>query len=140
MPHARPQNLASAGGGRWPNAGDRFRSEQWGDMEVGFTTVPAPLDCTELYRAGGLPGGLCMCPHYGYVFTGSVRAAYPGTDIPEETASAGEVYFFPAGHILYYDEPTTALELNPAFALQQCMDAMRRGAAILYPERDEATA
>jgi hypothetical protein len=36
------------------------------------------------------------------------------------------VYFFPAGHILIYPEPTKALELNPAFALQQCMDAMQR--------------
>jgi ABC-type cobalamin transport system ATPase subunit len=36
------------------------------------------------------------------------------------------VYFFPAGHVLIYPEPTRALELNPAFALQQCMDAMVR--------------
>jgi hypothetical protein len=36
------------------------------------------------------------------------------------------VYFFPAGHVLIYPEPTTALELNPAFALQQCMDAIMR--------------
>ena len=112
MPHAKPGELPSGGGGRWPAAGDNFRSVQWGDMEVGYTTT-GPLDCTELYQAGGLPGGVCCCPHYGYIFAGSIRATYPNTDQPDEVATAGEVYFFPAGHVLIYPEPTTALELNP---------------------------
>ncbi|HTR71821.1 MAG TPA: hypothetical protein VMH41_16530 [Mycobacteriales bacterium] len=97
-------------------------------MEVGFTTVDAPLDCTELYRAGGMPGGVCPCPHYGYIFEGALRATYPGTGDPDEVATSGEVYFFPAGHVLIYEAPTKALELNPAYALGQCMDAMQRAA------------
>ncbi len=102
-------------------------------MEVGFTTVDAPLDCTQLYQQGGMPGGICQCPHYGYIFTGSMRASYPNTGKPDETATAGEAYFFPAGHILFYDEPTTALEINPAYALQQCMDAMERTITAAQP-------
>lgn len=128
MPHARPDELPSGGGGRWPAAGDGFRSVQWGDMEVGYTATQHPLDCTELYRVGGFPGGVCVCPHYGYIFEGSIRATYPNTDWPDEVAVAGEAYFFPAGHVLIYSEPTKALELNPAFALQQCMDAMMKAA------------
>ena len=31
-------------------------------------------------------------------------------------------YFFPAGHVLSYEEETEALELNPAAALQTLMD------------------
>ncbi|WP_405183291.1 hypothetical protein [Nocardia sp. NBC_01377] len=106
-------------------------------MEVGFTTVEAPLDCTELYRVGGMPGGVCTCPHYGYIFTGSIRAVYPNTGIPDETATAGEAYFFPAGHVLIYDEPTTALELNPAAALKTCMDVMERIIAASIPTQAE---
>ena len=128
MPHANPTDLPSAGGGRWPAAGDRFRSVKWGDMEVGFTQTEGALDCTELYRVGGLPGGVCTCPHYGYVVDGSITAVYPNTDWPDEEAVAGEVYFFPAGHILKYSGPTKHIEFNPAFALQQCMDAMQRTA------------
>jgi hypothetical protein len=128
MPHAKLENLPAGGGGRWPSAGAGFRSVQWGDLEVGFTTVEAPLDCTELYRLGGMPGGVCPCPHYGYVFAGSIRATYPDTEMPDETASAGEAYFFPAGHILIYEEATTAFEVNPAFALHQCMEAIERAA------------
>lgn len=122
MPHSRPEDLPNAGGGRWPATMDHFRSVHWGDLEVGLTTVPQASDVTELYRAGGFPGKVCICPHYGYIFEGSIRAVYPDTDIPDETAVAGEAYFFPAGHILIYPEPTRALELNPASALQWCMD------------------
>lgn len=130
MPHARPEELPAGGGGRWAFAGEAFRSVQWGDMEIGFTTVEAPLDCTESYKLGGMPGGVCQCPHYGYVFKGSITAMYPGSEMPEETAVAGEAYFFPAGHVLRYDEPAQCLELNPAFALAQCMDAQARVAAM----------
>ena len=124
MPHARPEDLPAGGDGRWPFAGDSFRTVQWGDMEVGLTTVDAPLDCTESYKIGGMAGGVCPCPHYGYIFSGTIRAVYPDSDAPDEVATAGEAYFFPAGHVLVYEAPTKALEINPAFALGQCMDAM----------------
>jgi hypothetical protein len=92
-------------------------------MEVGFTVAPK-VDCAPLYH--GLPGAVCQCPHYGYVFKGVLRASYPGTDRPDEVARAGEVYFIPAGHTLAYDEDSEVLELNPAFALQQLMDHIDR--------------
>jgi hypothetical protein len=117
MPVSKPSELPENGGGRWPHTG--FRSVQWGDMEVGYTVAP-PVDCTPGYQ--GLPGGVCQCPHYGYVFTGRMRAVYPGTDRPDEIAEAGDVYFFPAGHSLIYDEPSEVLELNPAAALQALMN------------------
>jgi hypothetical protein len=124
MPHSRPEDLPN-GNLRWPAIGDSgFRSVQWGDMEVGYTTVHQPLDCTEQYKWGGLPGGVCPCPHYGYLFEGRMRAQYPGSDWPEEVVEGGEAFFIPSGHVLIYDEPTKVLELNPAHALQMCMDAI----------------
>ncbi|AWK71122.1 hypothetical protein CBI38_05575 [Rhodococcus oxybenzonivorans] len=126
MPHANPTDLPNGGGGRWPAALNHFRSVQWGDLEVGYTTTAGPRDCTEMYRAGGLPGGVCMCPHYGYVLAGAITACYPNTGWEDEVVTVGEVYFFPAGHILKYTEPTTHLEFNPAYALQQLMDAIQR--------------
>ncbi len=140
MPHARPDELPAGGGGRWPFAGDMFRTVQWGDMEVGLTTVDAPLDCTESYKLGGMAGGVCPCPHYGYIFSGTIRAVYPDTDEPDDVATAGEAYFFPAGHVLIYEEPTKALEINPAFALSQCMDAMKRSADIMIAQYMESAA
>jgi hypothetical protein len=89
-------------------------------MEVGLTTVPEPADVGPMYT--GLPGGVCPCPHYGYVFRGRVRCVYPGSDLADEVASEGDVYFFRSGHHLVYEEPSEILELNPAAALQQVMD------------------
>jgi hypothetical protein len=134
MPHARLEDLPAGGGGRWPLSGAGFRSEQWGDLEVGLTNTAGPTDCTEIYQLGGMPGGVCVCPHYGYVFSGTIRATYPNTGQPDETATAGEAYFFPAGHILIYEEATRALEFNPAYALQQCMDRIERAAGRLREE------
>ncbi|GIX30606.1 MAG: hypothetical protein KatS3mg124_1078 [Porticoccaceae bacterium] len=128
MPHKRLEDLAD-GAERWPTVGGGgFRSEQWGDMEVGYTVVRHPLDCTELYRLGGLPGGVCPCPHYGFLFEGRMRARYPGSDWPDEVIEAGEAFFIPAGHVLLYEAPSRVFELNPAHALQSCMAAMERAA------------
>lgn len=126
MPHAKLDDLPN-GVERWPAIGDTgFKTIHWGDMEVGLTTVHEPLDCTDMYKFGGLPGGVCPCPHYGYVFHGKLRAIYPGSDWPDEVIEAGEAYFIPAGHVLKYEEPTRIMELNPASALQSCMDAMQK--------------
>lgn len=119
MPVSKLADLPVGGGGRWPLCGSGFRSAQWGDMEIGYTTTGVG-DHTALYQ--GLPGGVCPVPHYGYVFSGRIRCRYPGSDRPDEVASAGEAYFFPAGHVLIYEEETEALELNPAAALQTLMD------------------
>ncbi|MGV0787960.1 hypothetical protein ABQF33_13685 [Mycolicibacterium sp. XJ2] len=119
MPVSRLADLPVGGGGRWPLCGSGFRSAQWGDMEVGFTTT-GPGDHTALYQ--GLPGGVCPCPHYGYVFKGRIRCRFPGTDLADEVATAGDAYFFPSGHVLIYEEDTEAFELNPAAALQTLMD------------------
>ncbi|MGV0044938.1 hypothetical protein ACRU13_09285 [Mycobacterium colombiense] len=124
MPHSKPENLPAGGGGRWPAAAESFRSVQWGDMEVGFTTVGEPMDCTDIYAH--MPGGVCPCPHYGYLIRGRLRCTFPGTDLADEVAGAGELYFFPPGHVLIYEEPTTALEFNPAAALQQLMEGVQR--------------
>ena len=123
MPVSKPEDLPAGGGGRWPNAASGFRSVRWGDLEVGFTTA-GPLDCTPV--CAGLPGDVCPCPHWGYVFTGRFRATYPGTDKPEEVAEAGDAYYFEAGHVLIYDEPSEVLEINPPAELAVMMDHIER--------------
>ncbi len=126
MPVSKLQDLALGGGGRWPICGQGgFRSEQWGDLEIGYT-VTGPGDHTNVYK--GLPGGVCQCPHYGYVFTGILRCVYPDSNWPDEVARAGDAYFFRAGHILKYEADTEALELNPAYALQVLMDQVEANA------------
>jgi len=52
---------------------------------------------------------------------GRLRVTYPGCDWPDEVAATGDVFFFPAGHTLAYEEDSEVLELNPASALQALM-------------------
>jgi hypothetical protein len=137
MPHSKLEDLPN-GGDRWPAIGrDGFKTVKWGDMEVGYTTLHEPLDCTESYKFGGLPGGVCPCPHYGFLFEGRIRAIYPDSDWPDEVIEAGEAYFIPAGHVLVYEEPKTrCFEINPAHALEVCLTAMEK--AVIKAQDSEA--
>jgi hypothetical protein len=138
MPHCKPEDLPN-GVERWPAIGtEGFKSVHWGDMEVGYTTVHEPLDCTEQYKFGGLPGGVCPCPHYGYMFEGRLRVQYPGSDWPDEVIEAGEAFFVPSGHVLIYETACKVLELNPAHALQSCMDAINKAIIKMTPPNDAA--
>lgn len=126
MPTMKLRDIPSAGV-RWKNIpGDFYRTTQLGDMEVGFTSLPFPIDCSQTYKEGGVAGGVCGCPHYGYVIKGKIRCVYPGTQMQDDVAQEGEVYYFPAGHVLIYEEPTDAVEFNPAAALQDLMKGMDR--------------
>ena len=116
--------LPEAGGGRWPMSGTAFRSVHWGDLEVGLTTLSEPANISGMYD--GLPGGVCPCPHYGYVFSGRVRCVYPDSELADEVAETGDVYFFQSGHYLIYEEPSQVLEFNPAAALARVMDVLER--------------
>ncbi len=128
MPVSKPQDLPRGGGDRWPLCGAGFRSVQWGDLEVGYTDTGAG-DHTLLYR--GLPGDVCPCPHYGYMFSGRLRCRYPGSDWPDEVAEKGDAYFFRAGHVLIYEEPSEVVEFNPASVLQYMMDHIEKAASRL---------
>ena len=99
-----------------------FLSTEWGGMAVGFTTVPMAVDCAPLYA--DMPGGVCNCPHWGYIFEGALTAHYPNGEHEDDTARAGDVYYFPPGHVLQYLEPTKALEFNPPAELEVLIEAV----------------
>jgi len=107
-----------------PESPGEYRSVVWGGMQIGLATVPVAIDCSVLYE--DLPGAVCPCPHWGYVLEGAVTARYPGGEHADETARAGEVYYFPAGHVLAYEEPTKCLEMNPPEELETVMKAVYR--------------
>jgi hypothetical protein len=133
MPVSKPDQLPP-GGERWPSAAGGFRAAQWGDLVVAYTNTQ-PQDCSRVYR--GLPGDVCPCPHYGYIFEGRLRCVYRGSDWPDEVAETGDVYFFQPGHVLVYEEPSKILEFNPAGALHLLMDHIEKLASggALTPER-----
>ena len=86
------------------------RGTEWGEQLVRHLDLPAGVDFTPLFV--GLPGGMCQCPHWGYVLSGSITLRY--ADGTEETNRAGDAYYWPAGHTGWTDEGVTFVEVSPA--------------------------
>ncbi|HJT37802.1 MAG TPA: hypothetical protein VJ818_05200 [Actinomycetota bacterium] len=66
----------------------------WSGITVRVVDLPAGVDFTPMFV--GLPGDLCQCPHWGYVFRGSIHVRY--ADGTEEVTRGGELYYWPGGH------------------------------------------
>jgi hypothetical protein len=98
--------------------GIETRSSECGEVLARHADLPAGVDFTPLLK--GLPGDLCQCPHWGYVLAGSIHLRY--ADGSEEVSSAGDVYYWPAGHTGWTDEGVTFLEFSPAAEIQPVLE------------------
>ncbi len=94
------------------------RSAEWGDQLLRHIDLPAGTDFTPLLK--GLPGDMCQCPHYGYVLSGSIRIRY--ADGTEELTSAGESYYWPAGHTGWTDEGIVFVEFSNAEQIRPVLE------------------
>jgi hypothetical protein len=94
------------------------RGIEWGGQLVRHLDLPAGVDFRPLFE--GLPGGLCQCPHWGYVLSGSITVRY--ADGTEEVTHGGEAYYWPAGHTGWTDTGVTFLEVSPAAQLQPVLE------------------
>lgn len=89
----------------------------WGDTAVSFMQMPAGTDLAP--ALSGLPDDLCQCPHWGYVLEGAVHVRY--TDGGEETVEAGNVFYWPAGHTVRFDEDTKFVEFSPEEEMREVL-------------------
>ncbi len=89
-----------------------------GDVLARHITLPAGVDFTPLFK--GLPGDLCQCPHWGLVLAGSIRLRF--ADGSEELSSAGDLYYWPAGHTGWTDEGVTFVEFSPTAEIQPVLE------------------
>ena len=90
----------------------------WGDQLVRHIDLPPGVDLTPLLE--GLPDDRCACPHWGMVLEGSITVRY--ADGTEETTRAGDVYYWPGGHVGWTDEGVVFLEISPAAEIQPVLD------------------
>ena len=65
-----------------------------GGISCEYFSLAAGVDTTPLFV--GLDGDVCQCPHWGYVLEGTLTT----TDAAgvEETVTAGDLFYWPAGH------------------------------------------
>ena len=101
------------------NRADICDGAEWGDLKVEFETFPAGLDTAPLLR--GLPDDACPCPHWGYVFSGSILVRYRDH---EETYRTGDAFYMAPGHVPVFLEDTEIFELSPAAQLAEVMQVV----------------
>jgi len=90
------------------------RYVEWGDMALRYATVPPGTDMGPVLE--GLPGDRCPSDHWGIVLGGELVLTH--ADGTEETTSAGEVYYWPAGHTAVSPEGAVFLEVGPVATMR----------------------
>ncbi len=90
------------------------RYTEWGDMAVRHARVPAGTDMGPVLE--GLPGDRCPSDHWGIVLEGAITLVH--ADGTTEETTAGEVYFWPAGHTAASDGGAVFIEVGPVAAMR----------------------
>ncbi len=98
------------------------RYVELGEMAIRHARVPAGTDFGPVLA--GLPGDRCPSPHWGIVLEGSIHLVQ--ADGTEETARAGEIYHWPAGHTATTDEAVVFLEVGPVGPMRQFGEHAKR--------------
>lgn len=102
----------------------RDRFEVLDGYSANFTAFLEDIDATPLLK--GLPGDKCQCPHWGYVFKGSMTVRVGDVD---EVYNAGEAFYTPPGHTpLTHQAGTEVLMFSPEELLGETGRAVRRNA------------
>ncbi|MEX1344629.1 MAG: cupin domain-containing protein [Candidatus Limnocylindrales bacterium] len=91
------------------------RYVELGPMAIRHATVPAGADFGPVLQ--GLPDDRCPSDHWGIVLEGAIELTH--ADGTREIVSAGEVYFWPAGHTARTTERTVFLEVGPQAEMRQ---------------------
>jgi mannose-6-phosphate isomerase-like protein (cupin superfamily) len=103
------------------------RGEELDGYAVTFVTIRQDADLAPMLK--GLPDDRCQCPHWGYVFSGTLTWRYADH---EEVCEAGEAYYAPPGHTPSATAGSEFLMFSPAeelraveAAINQNMEAMQ---------------
>ena len=98
------------------------RGAECGEVYARHVKLPAGTDFRPLLA--GLKDDHCQCPHWGHVLEGSITIRY--ADGTEETNKAGDVYYWPAGHVGWTDDGVTFLEFSPTTEILPVLDHLSK--------------
>jgi len=83
---------------------------------INFVTFREDSDITDILAS--LSEGKCMCPHWGYLFSGQLGVVYDTGQ--HETIEAGHAFYTPAGHTTFKAAAgTEMLMFSPADQLAE---------------------
>lgn len=87
-------------------------------LAVEHVSLAAGTDIAPLLQ--GLPGDLCQAAHWGYVKQGVAIVTY--ADGASERCSAGDAFFWPAGHSVRIEQDAELVMFSPADAHGEVLD------------------
>ncbi len=101
------------------------RYAEYGDMAIRHATLPPGTDMSPVLR--GLPGDRCPSPHWGIVLDGSLTLQH--ADGTTETAGAGQIYHWPAGHTATTETGVVFIEVGPTAPMREFSEHARKAFA-----------
>lgn len=81
----------------------------YGKMAAEYFSFGAGTDLAPLLE--GLENDLCQSPHWGYMLEGGLTITY--TDGSTETASGGDLFYWPPGHTVKADADSELILFSP---------------------------
>lgn len=81
----------------------------FGKMAGEYFSFGAGTDLAPLLE--GLEDDLCQSPHWGYMLEGGLTITY--ADGSTETASGGDLFYWPPGHTVRADEESEVILFSP---------------------------
>jgi hypothetical protein len=93
--------------------GIEFRTKALGAQTMSWVFFPKGTDMAP--ALAGLPGGLCQCPHWGYVIRGSLRMK---TSNGSQDYKAGEAFYWEPGHAPEALEDVEYVDVSPTDELE----------------------
>jgi hypothetical protein len=86
-----------------------------------YFSLAAGVDTTPLFE--GLDGGVCDCPHWGFVLKGRITTT--DTNGTRETVNANDLFYWPPGHNVRVDEDAEIVMFSPQREHTLVIDHMR---------------
>ncbi len=80
-----------------------------GKISGEYFSLSAGVDTTPLFM--GLEGNLCQSPHWGYVLSGQLTTI--DADGLQETVSANDLFYWPAGHNVKVNADSEIIMFSP---------------------------
>lgn len=92
----------------------------YGSFSAEYFSLAAGVDTTPLFA--GLEGGVCSCPHWGYV----VRGRLTTTDAQgaTETVHAHDLFYWPPGHNVKVEADADLVMFSPQREHRRVIDHM----------------
>ena len=92
----------------------------YGSLAAEYLSLGAGTDIAPLLK--GLDNDACHAPHWGYMISGEVVISY--TDGAEETCSADDLFFWPAGHSVRVVQDAEFILFSPQVEHAEVMNHM----------------